>query len=154
MRRRQTAAIVIMVGYRSTLQSRKTVAVGYGGLPPCLDRFQAGRLGYMTRPINSLMRVTCTHWGGGQGMAVELPHSAQLQPTRHVIWPIQMTEKLYFSPVTPTGGCPMTAPLAERGRCHARHGNWLGVFSTLLLNSPHLATLASTHAPDSPALSN
>ena len=79
------------------------------------------------------------HWGR-QGMAVELPHSAQLQPTRYVIWPIQMTEKLYFFLVTPTGGCPMTAPLAGRGRCHARHGNWVGVFSTLLLNSPHLAT--------------
>ena len=38
-----------MVGHRSTLQSRVTVAVGYGGLPPCLDRFQAGRLGYMTK---------------------------------------------------------------------------------------------------------
>ena len=49
VRRRQTAAIVIMVGHRSTLQSRVTVAVGYGGLPPCLDRFQAGRLGYMTK---------------------------------------------------------------------------------------------------------
>ena len=40
---------MIMVGHRSTLQSRVTVAVGYGGLPPCLDRFQAGRLGYMTK---------------------------------------------------------------------------------------------------------
>ena len=38
-----------MVGHRSTLQSRVTVPVGYGGLPPCLDRFQAGRLGYMTK---------------------------------------------------------------------------------------------------------
>ena len=41
--RRQTAAIVIMVGHRSTLQSRVTVAVGYGDLPLCLYRFQAGR---------------------------------------------------------------------------------------------------------------
>ena len=32
---------MIMVGHRSTLQSRVAVAVGYGGLPPCLDRFQA-----------------------------------------------------------------------------------------------------------------
>ena len=38
-----------MVGHRSTLQSRVTVPVGYGSLPPCLDRFQAGRLGYMTK---------------------------------------------------------------------------------------------------------
>ena len=29
-----------------TLQSRVTVAVGHGGLPPCLDRFQAGRLAH------------------------------------------------------------------------------------------------------------
>ena len=50
MRRRQTAAIVHDHGWpQSTLQSRVTVAVGYGGLPPCLDRFQAGRLGYMTK---------------------------------------------------------------------------------------------------------
>ena len=40
-----------MVGHRSTLQSRVTVAVGYGGLPPCLDRFQAGRLGYKKKMI-------------------------------------------------------------------------------------------------------
>ena len=40
---------MITVGYRSTLQSRVTVAVGYGGLPLCLDRFQAGRLGYVTK---------------------------------------------------------------------------------------------------------
>ena len=58
MRRRQTAAIVITVGHRSTLQSRVTVAVGYGGLPPCLDRFQAGGLGYMTKM--SLCRVNPT----------------------------------------------------------------------------------------------
>ena len=38
--------MVIMVGHRSTLQSRVKVAVGCGGLPPCLDGFQAGRLGY------------------------------------------------------------------------------------------------------------
>ena len=47
-----------MVGHRSTLQSRVTVAVGYGGLPPCLDRFQAGRLGYMTKmSLTGLCRV-------------------------------------------------------------------------------------------------
>ena len=40
-----------MVGHRSTLQSRVTVAVGYGGLPPCLDRFQAGRFGYKKKMI-------------------------------------------------------------------------------------------------------
>ena len=52
-----------MVGHRSTLQSRVTVAVGYGGLPPCLDRFQAGRLGYMTKmSLTGLCRVNpaCT----------------------------------------------------------------------------------------------
>ena len=32
MRRRQTAAIVITVGHRSTLQSRVTVAVGYASV--------------------------------------------------------------------------------------------------------------------------
>ena len=37
---------MIIVGHRSTPQSRVTVAVGYGGLPPCLDQFQAG---YMTK---------------------------------------------------------------------------------------------------------
>ena len=58
MRRRQTAAIVIMVGHRSTLQSRVTVAVGYGGLPPCLDRFQAGRLGYMTEMSLTVFSVS------------------------------------------------------------------------------------------------
>ena len=41
----------VMVGHRSTLQSRVTVAVGYGGLPLCLDRFQAGRLGYKKKMI-------------------------------------------------------------------------------------------------------
>ena len=58
MRRRQTAAIVITVGHKSTLQSRVTVAVGYDGLPPCLDRFQAGRLGYVTMmSLTGLCRV-------------------------------------------------------------------------------------------------
>ena len=48
-----------MVGHRSTLQSRVTVAVGYGGLPPCLDRFQAGRLGYMSKmSLTELRRVS------------------------------------------------------------------------------------------------
>ena len=56
VRRRQTAAIVIMVGRSSTLQSRVTVSVGYGGLPPCLNRFQAERLGYMSKM--SFCRVT------------------------------------------------------------------------------------------------
>ena len=47
-----------MVGHRSTLQSRVTVAVGYDGLPPCLDRFQAGRLGYVTMmSLTGLCRV-------------------------------------------------------------------------------------------------
>ena len=47
-----------MVGQRSTLQSTVTVAVGYGGLPPCLDRFQAGRLCYMTKmSLTELCRV-------------------------------------------------------------------------------------------------
>ena len=47
-----------MVGHRSTPQSRVTVAVGYGGLPPCLDQFQAGRLGYMTKmSLTELCRV-------------------------------------------------------------------------------------------------
>ena len=52
-----------MVGHRSTLQSRVTVAVGYGGLPPCLDQFQAGTLGYMTKMcLTGLCRVNpaCT----------------------------------------------------------------------------------------------
>ena len=49
-----------MVGHRSTLQSRITVAVGYGGLPPCLDRFQAGRLGYMSKmSLTELHRIVC-----------------------------------------------------------------------------------------------
>ena len=49
---------MIMVGHRSTPQSRVTVAVGYGGLPPCLDQFQAGRLGYMTKmSLTELCRV-------------------------------------------------------------------------------------------------
>ena len=50
-------------GHRSTLQSRVTVAIGYGGLPPCLDRFQAGRLGYMSKmSLTELchMNAVCT----------------------------------------------------------------------------------------------
>ena len=47
-----------MVGHKSTLQSRVTVAVGYDGLPPCLDRFQAGRLGNVTMmSLTGLCRV-------------------------------------------------------------------------------------------------
>ena len=58
VRRTQRAALVIMVGHRSTLHSKVTAAVGYGGLPPCLDRFQAGRLGYMTKmSLTELRRV-------------------------------------------------------------------------------------------------
>ena len=45
-----------MVGRRSTLQSRVTVAVGYGGLPPSLDRFQAGRLGYIAGMTRKMWR--------------------------------------------------------------------------------------------------
>ena len=49
---------MITVGHRSTPQSRVTVAVGYGGLPPCLDQFQAGRLGYVTMiSLTGLCRV-------------------------------------------------------------------------------------------------
>ena len=58
MRRRQTAAVVIVVGHRSTLQSRVTVAVDCGGFPPCLDRFQAGGLGYMTKMTELGQRET------------------------------------------------------------------------------------------------
>ena len=65
MRRRQTAATVITVGHRSTLQSRVIVAVGYGGLPPCLDRFQAVRLGYMTKM--SLTGLCCVNPAFGDG---------------------------------------------------------------------------------------
>ena len=70
MRRRQTAATVIMVGHRSTLQSRVTVAVGYGGLPPYLDRFQAGMLGYVTMiSLTGLLRCESSVHGVSREMS-------------------------------------------------------------------------------------
>ena len=51
-----------MVGHRSTLQSRVTVAIGYGGLPPCLDRFQATE-DVLTNPMVhvDLIRLVSSH---------------------------------------------------------------------------------------------